>query len=192
MILAINLALIACVMSVLWLVSLRIRNVSIVDVFWGVGFVLVSWTTFLLTDATSPRRWMMVATATLWGTRLAGYLAWRNIGKPEDYRYAAMRDKYAARFVWKSAVLVFGLQGLLIWKESADSPSVVRRLHAPHERLLSVASSRRLTLLGLAPVHETRHPLIDSRGGLSLQHGAQDTRPFGAQRTAVLTPPRSA
>ena len=115
MILVINLALIAGLMTVLWLVSLRIRNVSIVDVFWGLGFVLVSWTTCLLTDAVSTRRWVIVATATLWGTRLAAYLAWRNIGKPEDYRYAAMRDRYADRFVWMSAVLVFGLQGLLMW-----------------------------------------------------------------------------
>ena len=88
-ILVINLALIAGLMTVLWLISLRIRNASIVDVFWGLGFVLVSWTTVLLTDATAMRRWVIVVTATIWGTRLAAYLAWRNIGKPEDYRYAS-------------------------------------------------------------------------------------------------------
>ncbi len=114
-ILMINLALIAGLMTVLWLISLRIRNASIVDVFWGLGFVLVSWTTVLLTDATAMRRWVIVVTATIWGTRLAAYLAWRNFGKPEDYRYRAMRDSYGDRFAWVSALLVFGLQGLLMW-----------------------------------------------------------------------------
>ena len=37
MVLVINLVLIAGLMTVLWLVSLRIRNASIVDVFWGTG-----------------------------------------------------------------------------------------------------------------------------------------------------------
>lgn len=114
-ILVINLALIAGLMTALWLISLRIRNASIVDVFWGLGFVLVSWTTVLLTDTTAMRRWVIVATATFWGTRLAAYLAWRNLGKPEDYRYGAMRDKYGDRFAWVSALLVFGLQGMLMW-----------------------------------------------------------------------------
>ncbi len=114
-ILVINLALIAGLMTALWLISLRIRNASIVDVFWGLGFVLVSWTTVLLTDTTAMRRWVIVATATFWGTRLAAYLAWRNLGKPEDYRYGAMRDRYGDRFAWVSALLVFGLQGMLMW-----------------------------------------------------------------------------
>ena len=114
-ILVINLALIAGLMTALWLISLRIRNASIVDVFWGLGFVLVSWTTVVLTDTTAMRRWVIVATATFWGTRLAAYLAWRNLGKPEDYRYGAMRDRYGDRFAWVSALLVFGLQGMLMW-----------------------------------------------------------------------------
>ncbi|MHB0959772.1 MAG: DUF1295 domain-containing protein [Pirellulaceae bacterium] len=114
-ILVVNLALIAGLMALLWVVSLRIKNVSIVDVFWGLGFVLVSWMTFLLTDVSSMRQAVMVATATLWGMRLAAYLAWRNVGKPEDYRYEAMRNRYGDRFVWVSAVLVFGLQGVLMW-----------------------------------------------------------------------------
>jgi steroid 5-alpha reductase family enzyme len=46
---------------------------------------------------------------------LAGYLAWRNHGKPEDYRYRAMRDAYGERFRWISLFLVFGLQGAIMW-----------------------------------------------------------------------------
>ncbi|HUP14672.1 MAG TPA: DUF1295 domain-containing protein [Acidimicrobiia bacterium] len=30
-----------------------------------------------------------VLLTTIWGLRLSGYLAWRNIGKGEDFRYRA-------------------------------------------------------------------------------------------------------
>lgn len=36
----IGLAVILAVMVVLWLVSLRLKNSSIVDIFWGAGFVV--------------------------------------------------------------------------------------------------------------------------------------------------------
>ena len=49
------------------------------------------------------------------GGALSGYLAWRNWGKPEDHRYAAMREKHGDRFPWVSLVTVFGLQGALVW-----------------------------------------------------------------------------
>ena len=40
-VLLLNLGLIAGIMLVLWLVSLRLKNSSIVDIFWGVGFVII-------------------------------------------------------------------------------------------------------------------------------------------------------
>ncbi len=42
-----------------WLVSLPIRNASIVDIVWGVGFVIVAWTAFLVSDGADPRRWLL-------------------------------------------------------------------------------------------------------------------------------------
>jgi steroid 5-alpha reductase family enzyme len=50
-----------------------------------------------------------------WGLRLGGYLAKRNIGHGEDWRYKAMRKKKGARFGLISLVTVFGLQGVLMW-----------------------------------------------------------------------------
>jgi steroid 5-alpha reductase family enzyme len=52
---------------------------------------------------------------TVWGLRLGGYLAWRNIGKGEDARYRAMRDKWEGRFPFVSLFSVFLLQGLIMW-----------------------------------------------------------------------------
>jgi len=36
-------ALILALMLLLWLVSLLLKNSSIVDIFWGAGFVLSAW-----------------------------------------------------------------------------------------------------------------------------------------------------
>jgi len=110
-----NLLVVAVAMVMLWLWSLRTRNVSIVDIFWGIGFVLISWVTVLASETTEARGWVMATAVTLWGVRLAVHLAWRNAGKGEDYRYAAMRQRQGARFAWWSLLWVFGLQGLLMW-----------------------------------------------------------------------------
>ncbi len=110
-----NLGLIAVIMLVLWLVSLRLRNSSIVDIFWGVGFIIVVWVTFFASQSVSSRSLLISVLTTLWGLRLAGYLAWRNLGNGEDYRYRAMRGKFGSRFPVISLFVVFWLQGLIMW-----------------------------------------------------------------------------
>ena len=110
-----NLAGIGSVILLLWIVSLIRRDASIVDIFWGAGFVLVAWLSLWASGHYSPRALLLVAMVTVWGLRLAGYLAWRNLGKPEDYRYAAMRERQGKRFAIVSLLTVFGLQGLLMW-----------------------------------------------------------------------------
>lgn len=37
-------------MTVIWIASLAKRDASIVDVFWGLGFVVAGWVYFALTD----------------------------------------------------------------------------------------------------------------------------------------------
>lgn len=108
-------AAIAALMLLAWLVSLAVRDASIVDIVWGLGFALVAWVSFAVADGSDTRRVLVVVLTTLWGLRLAGYLAWRNLGKGEDYRYQAMRRRHGARFPLVSLVTVFGLQGLLMW-----------------------------------------------------------------------------
>lgn len=110
----VNAALIALALFVLWLISIRMKDVSIVDIFWGIGFVLIAWATMLLQESVSLRATLIVVLATLWGGRLASYLAWRNMGKGEDYRYQAMREPHGARFTWVSLFTVFGLQGAVM------------------------------------------------------------------------------
>jgi len=108
--------LVAACMLALWLLSLALRDASIVDIFWGLGFVAIAVATYLWTDdGGSGRRELLVALVSLWGLRLAVYLLWRNAGRGEDPRYAAMRRYWGARFWWVSLFTVFALQGCLLW-----------------------------------------------------------------------------
>lgn len=106
---------IALVMVATWLVSLPLRNASIVDIVWGFGFAVVAWVAFATVSDPAPRRWLLVVLTTIWGMRLAGYLAWRNLGKDEDYRYQAMRKKAGDGFWWVSLLRVFLAQGAIMW-----------------------------------------------------------------------------
>lgn len=113
---ATTLGLTAGVFFVLWLASLRLRNASIVDVWWGPGFALISLATFVLTpEGALPRRLLVTALTAIWGFRLGAYLLWRNAGRGEDFRYVAMRKHWGARFPLVSLGTVFGLQAVLMW-----------------------------------------------------------------------------
>jgi steroid 5-alpha reductase family enzyme len=106
--------------TMVWAISVKLINASIVDPFWGLGFVLLS-VYYHFNSAGDPSRKLIVLIASsLWGLRLFGYLFWRNVGKPEDYRYAQFRLHYGVeRYWWFSFFQVFLLQGLLLWMISS-------------------------------------------------------------------------
>ena len=106
---------VAALMVGTWLVSLVLRNASIVDITWGLGFVLVACVSALRADAASGAASVLVAMVTVWGLRLGVYLFWRNHGNGEDYRYVAMRRRWGKRFWLISLATVFVLQGALMW-----------------------------------------------------------------------------
>ncbi len=101
--------------TLLWLWSVFIQNVSIVDIFWGLGFVVVNTYYVFMSGELNTRKLMVLILVGIWGLRLAIYLAWRNIGKGEDFRYQEFRRKYGPkRYWWFSFFQTFLLQGILI------------------------------------------------------------------------------
>ncbi len=99
-------------MFLLWLLSLALRDASIVDIWWGPGFVLLASVAFWLAP-TGDR--LVLALVAIWGLRLGGNLLWRNAGHGEDPRDQALRRHHGERFPWISLGTVFGLQGVLQW-----------------------------------------------------------------------------
>jgi len=109
------LLLIWILVTLLWIWSIMIKNVSIVDIFWGIGFVTVNAFYVFSTGDLNPRKFLILALVTIWGLRLATYLAVRNIGKGEDFRYRQFRQNYGhERYRWISYFQTFLLQGFLI------------------------------------------------------------------------------
>jgi len=107
-------------MTALWIISVMLKNVSIVDLFWGLGFVMVNGYYFLNSDGFELRKLIVLALVSIWGLRLSGYLMWRNIGKGEDFRYSHFRQEYGEhRYWWISFFQTFLLQGVLMWLISA-------------------------------------------------------------------------
>ncbi len=106
-------------MTLLWLLSLARKDASIVDVFWGLGFVLLAVVYFAVTDGFVGRKILVTVLVAVWGSRLSLYVLWRNWGKGEDPRYRRWREEAGARFWWTSLFRVFLLQGLVLWLVSA-------------------------------------------------------------------------
>jgi len=95
-----------------WLISIPLVNVGIIDIIWGLTFVLQALIHFFYysRNSTSPC-WPTVVYAgliVLHGLRLSIYLAVRNCGKPEDRRYKILfRDKYGDKYSWLSYFVTF-------------------------------------------------------------------------------------
>jgi len=102
-------------MTLVWLASLPKRDASIIDIFWGPGFALLAWLYFWQGPQAGTRQLLVPVLVSLWGLRLALFIAWRNWGQGEDYRYAAMRKQHGTRFPPLSLVIVFWLQAALLW-----------------------------------------------------------------------------
>ena len=111
----IGLATIVALFTLLWLVSLIIKNASIVDIWWGLGFVVMAGAYVLTTDGFGPRRILTVTLVTLWGLRLAWYIGSRNIGHGEDFRYVKWRQENGTSWWWYSYFKVFLMQSVIGW-----------------------------------------------------------------------------
>ena len=107
-------------MTILWIISVFLKNVSIVDLFWGIGFIVASSCYYYYGRGNPERKIILESLVIIWGLRLSLYLAWRNHGKGEDFRYQEFRKKYGpTRYWWISYFQVFLLQGILMWLISA-------------------------------------------------------------------------
>jgi steroid 5-alpha reductase family enzyme len=125
-----TLALTFVFVTLVWLLSLRLRDSSIVDIFWGLGFVALAWAAVAMADGpVSPRAWLMTGLVTVWGLRLSGHILRRNWGRGEDFRYRAWREQAGPSWWWRSYAKVFLLQGGIMWLVAA--PLIAGVTHGP-------------------------------------------------------------
>jgi len=111
--------------TLLWAVSVAAKDASLVDIFWGFGFLLVGAVCLYIAPVKTPYLILLAAMPILWGLRLTLYLGKRNLGHGEDKRYTNMRKraekKGVSEMAWRLRTLfsVYWGQGLLIMIVSA-------------------------------------------------------------------------
>ncbi|CAG1007577.1 hypothetical protein ANRL4_03769 [Anaerolineae bacterium] len=101
-------------LTLVWILSVFLKDVSLVDLVWGMTFVVAAWAHFFMTpQGWEVRKVLITGMYTLWGLRLSIYLTWRKIKqhKGEDYRYARMREGVGKNYWWVSLFSVFWSQG---------------------------------------------------------------------------------
>jgi steroid 5-alpha reductase family enzyme len=101
--------------SFTWLLSLPLRNVSIVDSLWSLMLFAAGVIYALGADPRVPRFALVLWPLAIWAARLSFYITLRSMGKGEDRRYQAIRARNEPRFAFKSLYLVFWLQAVLAW-----------------------------------------------------------------------------
>ena len=83
------------VFTLVWIISVWLKDASIVDVLWGPACAFPAILTYIKLsaggDEVSLRAMLLAGLVTIWGLRLGLYLGQRNLGHGEDFRYQKMR-----------------------------------------------------------------------------------------------------
>ncbi|MCW5774039.1 MAG: DUF1295 domain-containing protein [Rhodospirillaceae bacterium] len=107
-------AILVCMLA-LWLLSIPLRDASIVDIFWGPGFAVAAWVAFAVAGGEPARKWLVAALVTIWALRLGLYLLWRKRGHGEDPRYTRLIEHLGADKRHRITLTrVFLLQGVVM------------------------------------------------------------------------------
>ena len=102
-------------MSMWFIASLIKKRNDVADVAWGLGFVLMTWASYVLSDDSGVRGILVGILVSIWGLRLAWHIHTRNKGKAEDYRYLAWRKEWGEWFYIRTYFQVYLLQGLFLF-----------------------------------------------------------------------------
>jgi steroid 5-alpha reductase family enzyme len=96
-----------------WVFSLRNKNVNNVDSIWSNFFLVAALYVAFQQPELSDRQVLVLVLLAIWSVRLSVFLGYRNFGKAEDWRYAAMRNKRGDSFSWRSIYVVYVLQAAI-------------------------------------------------------------------------------
>lgn len=102
-------------MVLLFIIAQFLKNNSIVDIAWGMGFVLVNSISMFFAKELEIAQILIGVLVSIWGLRLSVYLFLRNKNKPEDYRYQEMRKRWGNHPKIGAFLNVFLLQGVIMY-----------------------------------------------------------------------------
>lgn len=92
-------SLIACclIMLLVWLWAVKIKNASVVDIFWSFNFPVIGIIVFFMGEGWSTRKLVIAAMVIIWGSRLGFHLLNRILSHldVEEGRYQQLRKEWA-------------------------------------------------------------------------------------------------
>ena len=98
-----------------FIISLITKRNDVADIAWGLGFILLTWSSFWMAAKYGTRGLLTGLLISIWGIRLAWHIYTRNKGKAEDYRYLTWRKQWGKWFLLRSYFQVFILQGIFLY-----------------------------------------------------------------------------
>lgn len=96
-----------------YILSLIKKRNDIADIAWGLGFILIAWSSFYYNEFNLISLFVNIL-ITIWGLRLSIHIYLRNKNKEEDYRYKKWREEWKFFYI-RSFLQVFLLQGILMF-----------------------------------------------------------------------------
>ncbi len=105
---------VAVFFNLLFILALKLRDNSIVDIGWGAGFILVTLATLVYSGSLDPRQLLVAVLVVVWGLRLAIRIYLRNRGKGEDFRYKKWREDWGEHWRSRAYLFVFVGQGVMM------------------------------------------------------------------------------
>lgn len=149
---------------VLWLVSIPLRDVSIIDMFFPLIMTGITGVAYLLGDGATIRKNLVLLLVAIWAIRISFHLMKRNWGHGEDTRYTKLRSWVAndRAFYWLSLRKVFLLQGVVIWF-AALPVQVAQALPEPSTLGLAAYLGVGLWIVGFAFESVSDHQLTQFR-----------------------------
>jgi steroid 5-alpha reductase family enzyme len=106
----------ACVM-ILWLISISLRDVSIIDMFFAMILACVALLGGIYGNGSPQRKYLVIGLVLIWAARISYHVIRRNWGHGEDPRYTVLRRWVPEGWAFHMLSLkqVFLLQGVVIW-----------------------------------------------------------------------------
>ncbi|MDP8201426.1 MAG: DUF1295 domain-containing protein [Candidatus Tenebribacter burtonii] len=101
-------------MNLIFVLAVMKKNNGIVDIAWGLGFIMIALLNFFYIPGFTARQLLVTLLIVLWGIRLAHYVNCRNKNKPEDFRYANWRREWGKYWMIRTYFQVFMFQGLFM------------------------------------------------------------------------------
>ncbi|GAB5415649.1 MAG: DUF1295 domain-containing protein [Congregibacter sp.] len=148
--LAMNFAVAIGAVLLLWLISIPLRDVSIIDMVFALIMTAIVCNSVLQTAVLGGADKLMLGLILAWALRVTVHLVRRNWGHGEDPRYSKLRTWVEGEwaFHWLSLRKVFLLQGVVLW--FATSPAQVAiLLMEPSDPVLLTYLGAAIAALGL-------------------------------------------